>query len=83
MSGDIPTFHSRPGSATLESDLDTRYEDFYKTPASEQIRQHISSLDDEYTETQINLLQRSVTPWSNPMSLSQQDLRLLKKVGVV
>jgi type 2 lantibiotic biosynthesis protein LanM len=82
MSGDIPTFHSRPGSTTLESDLGTRYEAFYDTPASEQIRQHISSLDEEYTETQVNLLQRSVTPWSNPISLSQHDLRLLKKVGV-
>jgi type 2 lantibiotic biosynthesis protein LanM len=83
MSGDIPTFHSRPGGTTLESDLGTRYEAFYDTPASEQIRQHISSLDKESTETQVNLLQSSVTPWSNPISLSRQDLRLLKKVGVV
>jgi type 2 lantibiotic biosynthesis protein LanM len=83
MSGDIPTFYSRPESTTLESDLGTRYENFYETPASEQIRKHISSLDQEYTEAQINLLQTSVTPWSNPINLSQQDLRLLKKVGVV
>jgi hypothetical protein len=66
-----------------ESDLGTGYENFYETPASEQIRKHISSVDQEYTEAQINLLQTSVTPWSNPINLSQQDLRLLKKVGVV
>jgi type 2 lantibiotic biosynthesis protein LanM len=83
MNGDIPTFHSHPGSTTLESDLGTRYEDFYDTPASEQIHQRISSLDEEYAETQVNLLQTSVTPWSNPISISPQDLRLLKKVGVV